>query len=161
MAARGSSVADRTSRELVVIRSFDAPRRAVFKAWTDPKRLACWWGPQGFTNPVCELDPRPGGKIFIRMVGPDGALHPTKGTVHEIDEPERFVFTSSAFQDETGNALLEVLNTVAFAERGGKTQVTLTARVVKASPQVARALAGMDEGWNQSLDRLAAWLATV
>jgi uncharacterized protein YndB with AHSA1/START domain len=48
-------------RAFVITRVFDAPRALVFKAWTDPKHVAQWWGPPGFTNPVCELDVRPGG----------------------------------------------------------------------------------------------------
>jgi hypothetical protein len=45
-------------RTVVITRVFDAPRKLVWKAWTDPKHVAQWWGPQGFTNPVCELDVR-------------------------------------------------------------------------------------------------------
>ncbi len=48
-------------RELTMTRIFDAPRELVFKAWTNPEHVAQWWGPKGFTNPVCELDVRPGG----------------------------------------------------------------------------------------------------
>jgi uncharacterized protein YndB with AHSA1/START domain len=51
----------KSEREFAVTRVFDAPRRLVFQAWTDPKRVAQWWGPHGFTNPVCELEVRPGG----------------------------------------------------------------------------------------------------
>ena len=45
----------------------------MFKAWTDPKHMAQWWGPHTFTNPVCEMDVRPGGAYRIVMRGPDGA----------------------------------------------------------------------------------------
>ena len=61
-------------RELVITRIFDAPQKAVFAAWTDPERLKHWWGPKDFTNPVCELDVRPGGAIRIHMRGPDGTF---------------------------------------------------------------------------------------
>jgi len=142
-------------------RIFDAPRELVFKAWTDPKHLAQWWGPNGFTNPVCELDVRPGGGILIHMTGPDGVVIPGKGVFHEIVVPERLVFTTSAFEDEAGNPRLEVLNTVTFAEHNGKTKLTLQAVVVKSVPEVAVALAGMEEGWSQSLGRLAEELAKV
>jgi uncharacterized protein YndB with AHSA1/START domain len=46
---------------ITMVRIFDAPRELVFRAWTDPEHLAQWWGPHGFTNPVCEVDLRPGG----------------------------------------------------------------------------------------------------
>lgn len=148
-----------TVRELIITRIFDAPRELVFKAWTDPRHVAQWWGPAGFINPVCELDLRPGGAIRIHMQGPDGVLYPSQGVFHEIVEPERLVFTSRAFEDEAGHPQLEVLNTVTFAEHDGKTKLTLQAVVVKATPEMARSLAGMEEGWNQSLDRLAEELA--
>jgi uncharacterized protein YndB with AHSA1/START domain len=45
---------------MVFTRVLSAPRRLVFKAWTDPEHVAQWWGPYGFTNPVCEVDVRPG-----------------------------------------------------------------------------------------------------
>lgn len=140
---------------LVLTRIFNVPRERVFKAWTDSKLMARWWGPKDFTNPVCELDVRSIGKIRIDMTGPDGTVYPMGGIFHEIAAPERLVFTSTAFHDEKGKAKLEVHNTVTFAEQSGKTKLTLNARVVKAEPEVAGALAGMKEGWNQSLDRLA------
>jgi len=60
----------RPTRELTLIRIFDAPRDLVFEAWTNPQHLAKWWGPDGFTNPRCEFDARPGGKIHIDMQAP-------------------------------------------------------------------------------------------
>lgn len=148
-------------RELVITRVFDAPRSLVFKAWTDPKHVAQWWGPKGYTNPVCELDLRPGGAIYIEMTGPDGIMIPNKGIFHEIVEPERIVFTTKAFEDEQGNPHLEVLNTITFAEQDGKTQLTMRALVVKEDATVAISLSGMEQGWNESLDRLAESLANV
>lgn len=144
-----------TRKEVTITRLFDAPRELVFRAWTDPKQLAQWWGPHGFTNPVCELDVRPGGTIRIDMRGPDGVVYPNKGVFHEIVEPDRLVFTTSTFVDTEGNPQLEVLNIVTFAELSGKTKLTLQAVVVKSTPEVDAALAGMEEGWNQSLERLA------
>lgn len=142
-------------REVIITRIIAAPRDLVFKAWTHPKHVAQWWGPKGFTNPVCELDVRPGGAILIHMRGPDGVVYPMNGVFREIVEPERLVFTSSAFEDEEGNPQLEALNTITFAEHDGKTKLTVHAVVLKAGPGTEGALAGMEEGWNQSLDRLA------
>jgi uncharacterized protein YndB with AHSA1/START domain len=145
--------------ELQLTRLFDAPRPLVFAAWTDAKHLARWWGPHGFTNPVCELDARPGGAILINMTGPDGVAFPMKGTVHEIVAPERFVFTSTAGENEEGIPGIQALNTVLFTEEAGKTKVTLQVRMVCVAPEFAEAVQGMSEGWNQSLDRLAADVA--
>src|ERR1700740_1278719 len=80
-------------REIVITRVFDAPREAVFKAWTDAKELAQWWGPKGFTNPVCEIDARVGGAIRIHMRSPDGTVYPMKGEFREIVPPERLGLT--------------------------------------------------------------------
>lgn len=155
--ARGNVMANK-EQELVLIRVFDAPRELVFRAWTDPKRVAQWWGPHGFTNPVCELDPRPGGTIRIHMRGPDGNVYPMTGVYQEVVEPERIVFTSAALDDK-GNPMFEVLTTVTWAEQGGKTKQVMRARVIKTTPQAAPYIAGMEQGWTQSLERLTAYVA--
>jgi len=152
------SITPKEGHELVLTRIFDAPRELVFKAWTDPKIVAQWWGPHRFTNPVCELDARPGGAIRIHMRGPDGTVYPMTGTYQEIVEPERIVFTSAAL-DAAGNPMFELLTTVTFAEEGGKTKQILRTRVIKSTAEAAPYLAGMEAGWTQSLDRLTAYLA--
>ena len=146
-------------QELVITRVFEAPRALVWQVWTDPRHIARWWGPHGFTSPVCEWDLRPGGALRIDMTGPDGVVSPCKGVFHEIEAPERLVFTTRALEDGDGNAGLEVLNTVTFADWGDKTQLTLRAVVVTATPDAASARDGMEDGWTQTLERLAAHLA--
>jgi uncharacterized protein YndB with AHSA1/START domain len=155
MPATPSPAAQRNERTIVITRVFDAPRALVWKAWTDASHLGQWWGPRGFTNPVCEMDARPGGALRIVMRAPDGAEHPMTGVFREVVEPERLVFTAVA-EDERGNALLEALTTVTFAEQGGKTKLTVQARAVGLAVAAARMLEGMQAGWTQSLDRLAA-----
>lgn len=141
-------------KELRITRIFNAPRELVFDAWVNPKQLAKWWGPRDFTNPTCEVNAKPGGKIYIDMTAPDGTSHPMGGHFDKIVRPELLVFTALAFDDAQGNAQLRVVNTVTFIEEKGKTKITLHAEVIHATPAVADALAGMDQGWNQSLDRL-------
>ena len=141
-------------KELVFTRILDVPRERVWKAWTDPKQLAMWWGPGGFTNPVCELDLRPGGALRIDMRGPDGVVYPMVGVYREIVAPERLVFTASALDAER-RPLFEVLNTVSFAEQGSKTRLTVQARVLTRSADADSYLEGMEPGWSQTLDRLA------
>ena len=144
-------------KDFVITRMFDAPRAVVFRAWTDAGQLAQWWGPKGFTNPVCELDVRAGGAIRIHMRAPNGVVYPMTGVFEEIVEPERLVFVSSAL-DEKGNSMFDVLNTVLFAEQADKTKLTLQARVIRATALAPQYLKGMEAGWTQSLDRLAAHL---
>ncbi len=142
--------------EVVLTRVFDAPRELVYRAWTEPELLSQWWGPKDFTNPVCEVDASPGGRIRIDMTGPDGTVYPMGGELVEVDPLVRLVFTSTAFEDESGKPGLEDHNTVTFeALDGGKTLLTVTAVVTVARPEFYEALSGMEEGWNQSLDRLA------
>ncbi|HZV33239.1 MAG TPA: SRPBCC domain-containing protein [Verrucomicrobiae bacterium] len=140
-------------KELVIIRTFQAPRALVFKAWTDPKQIAKWWGPRGFASTVTKWDARPGGSIRLEMCG-HGMSHPMGGVFREVVSPERLVFTTTSFEDEKGNPKLENLNTVTFEELNGITEQTLHVVVLKSSPEVAQALAGMNVGWNQTLDRL-------
>ena len=153
--------ADQPNRDVTITRIFNAPRELVFKAFTDAKLVQQWWGPHYFTNPVCEIDPRPGGKILIHMQAPDGTVYPEKGVFQEVVEPERLVFIDSAFEDEAGNPLLEVHNTITFEEYEGKTKMTLQAVVLKRAPEVEEALSGMEEGWSQSFEKLADTLEKI
>lgn len=146
--------------DLVLTRTFDAPRELVFRAWTDPKHMALWWGPERFTNPVCEVDARVGGAIRIHMRAPDGVVYPMSGRFEEIAEPERLVFISSAL-DANGNSLFDILNTVLFEEQDGKTRLTLQARVLKTTTAAPQYLKGMEMGWTQSLGRLGAHLRSM
>jgi uncharacterized protein YndB with AHSA1/START domain len=145
-------------REVVITRIFDAPRGLVFKAWTDPEHMARWWGPKGFTNPICDLDARVGGAWRIVMRSPAGIEYPCGGVYREIVEPERLVFTNIA-PDNEGNPVLDGLTTVIFAEHGGKTKLTLQTRAVALVAHATAYLAGMEAGWTQSLERLAEELA--
>ena len=149
--AASSPVAERT---LIITRVLNAPRSLVFQAWTDPKHLAQWWGPSGFTNPLCQLDLKPFGEIRIDMRGPDGAIYPMAGAFREIVDLERLVFTSAA-QDESGKPIFENLNTVTFEEfEGNKTLLTVDVRVLWESLGAERYLSGMSLGWRLSIDRL-------
>lgn len=142
--------------ELRLTRTFDAPRAIVFNAWTDPHQIARWWGPAGWTNPVCEVDARPGGEIHIVMRGPEPwGDNPMTGRFREVVPPERLVFTTAAIPDAAGNPQLESLNTVSFEEREGKTTIRVHVVVLRSTPEAAPALAGMEEGWKQQLERLA------
>ena len=81
------AVAIKKEHELFLTRTFDASPDVVFKAWTDPTVLTQWWGPKGYTNPVCEVDPQPGGAIRIHMRAPDGTTYPMTGVYESIVEP--------------------------------------------------------------------------
>src|SRR5437588_11348703 len=90
----GNSAMDHTDaatadRELILTRVLDAPRELVFRMWTDPRHVAQWWGPQGFTTISLEMDPSPGGAYRGSMRSPEGTLDSRRGVYREIVPPER------------------------------------------------------------------------
>jgi uncharacterized protein YndB with AHSA1/START domain len=149
---------EQANKELTITRIINAPRELVFKVWTDPNHLAQWWGPHGFTNPLCEVDAKAGGKILIHMKGPDGVVYPMSGMYKEVVVPEKLVFVSWQV-DANNKALFEVQNTITFAEENGKTKLTMHASVSKITADAAPYLAGMEIGWNQTLERLDNYMA--
>jgi uncharacterized protein YndB with AHSA1/START domain len=81
-----------TDPEIVTSRVLDAPRERVFEAFSDPARLARWWGPAGFSSTFHEFDLRPGGHWRFILHGPDGANYPNESVFVEVVKPERIVF---------------------------------------------------------------------
>src|SRR5450631_1714147 len=136
-----------------ITRVFDAPRKLVWQAWTDPKMMAQWFGPRGFTSSVPELDVQVGGALRIVMHGPDGNDYPMKGVFIEVAPPERLVFSNIAI-DSDGKHLLEGETSVTLIEQGGKTTMTLMTHAVGRVPIAKQMLAGMNAGWTQSIDKL-------
>jgi uncharacterized protein YndB with AHSA1/START domain len=147
---------DAAGRELVVSRLIDAPRRLVFKAWTQAEHIACWWGPQGFTTIHCEMDIRVGGAYRFGMRSPQGTEHWKRGVYREIVEPERIVFTF-AWEDTDGNPGRELLTTVIFAEEGSKTRLTLH----QSGFQTAAAREDHITGWTSCFRRFADYIFTL
>lgn len=167
MAMRENVPAEETAQEeLVITYVFDAPRDRVFKAWTECEQVMRWWGPRGFTTPMCEIDLRVGGVIRNCMRSPEGRDYCSRGVYHEIVEPEKLVMTDS-FADEQGNVVpathygmsidfpLEMLVTATFEEVDGKTKLTLRHVGIPAGPD----LEGARQGWSESFDKLAEYLS--
>ena len=148
----GAAAAPDASRELVITRRFDAPRDLVWKAWSERERAMKWWGPHGFTLTHLEWDQRPGGAWRAVMRSPDGREYPQHGVYKEIRPPERLVYTF--IWDEDGPES-EMLVTVTFAERGGKTDMTF-----RKGPFTSReSQKGEEGGWGETFERLAGFLA--
>ena len=147
---------------LVLKRLIDAPRERVFMAWIDPVQFAKWWGPHLFTAPKVKLDVRPGGKIDVDMQGPPGSPwekpFPMGGEFREISRFDRLAFTTHS-PDGKGGLAHENLNVVTFADKNGKTEMVLTVTVLRTTPEFAASLAGMEQGWTQSLEKLDAMFA--
>ena len=166
MATRNSPAT--TSTELVITRVFDAPRELVWKAWTEPKHLMRWWGPKVFTAPFCKIDLRVGGTFLNCMRSPEGKDYWSTGVYREIVPPERLVYTDS-FADEKGNVVpgtyygmsadipLQMLVTVTFEEHQGKTKLTLRHEGIPAGADRD----GAQQGWSESFEKLAEYLAKM
>jgi uncharacterized protein YndB with AHSA1/START domain len=143
------------SHEMRMSRVVMAPREFVWKAWTDPVHLAKWWGPRGFSSSHCEVDLRVGGKLRIDMQRPDGSVHPMLGQFLEIVPPERLVFSVMPLDDD-GKPVFEGANTIQFHQQGPITRIDVRATVEKIhNPIAMRFLAGREQGWSESLYRLA------
>ena len=142
-------------REIVLTRVFDAPRRLVWDAFSRPELLKRWFGPHGFTMPVCEVDHRVGGKYRFVLRKPDGKEMGMFGRYLELQPPDRSVHEES-FDDFPGPPAVV---TTLFVEKGGKT--TMTATILSPSKEVRDAVvaSGMEHGAAESYDRLAELLA--
>ena len=154
MTTKNKAAKDCLGQEFVITREFAAPRELVFKAWTDPALLAQWWGPRGFTNPVCEWDAQPGKTLRVVMRAPNGVDYAMGGEFREIVANERLVFTSGAL-DEKGKMMFEFLHTVTFAEKKAKTFLTVRSRVFKTTDGADKYIGGFEAGMTQSLEKLA------
>jgi uncharacterized protein YndB with AHSA1/START domain len=153
MGAKGNTTKAAAKWDLVLKRTFKAPRHLVFAAWVDARRFGAWWGPRGFSNRIHKFDARPGGEIRLDMCGPEGSVYPMSGSFREIVVPERIVLATAAL-DGAGKPLFEVLNTAQFADHPEGTELTLTLRVGKTTESAGQYLKGMKEGWTMSLERL-------
>jgi uncharacterized protein YndB with AHSA1/START domain len=152
---------DTAGREITFTRRFEAPRDLVFRAWTEPEHLKRWWGPRGFSLPVCTIDLRPGGAWHYLMTDDSGQGGWGKAIYDEIDRPRRLVF-NDAFSDEEGNIVPPVSHTtVTFEENGGATLVTIHTVYGTAAELDTVIQMGMEPGMNQTLDRLAEELASA
>ncbi|MBC8065686.1 MAG: SRPBCC domain-containing protein [Chlorobia bacterium] len=138
---------------ITLTRVFDAPLSLVWKAWTSAEHVAAWWGPREFTNPICEWETRPGGKIRIHMMSPEGAIYPMGEEFVEVVPMQRLVFTSTV-DDADGSPVLRGRSTVLFADSGGKTHLTLESGASGFVDYASQMLAGMEAGWSQSLEKL-------
>jgi uncharacterized protein YndB with AHSA1/START domain len=137
------------SRELVLVRTFDAPCELVFMAWTEPEALARWSGPDGFRAVGDLLEVRPGGRHRACLIGPDGEEHWVSGRYIEVDRPHRLVFTHS-WEIGAGERSPETVVTITLRASGTGTEMTFR----QSGFESASSLEGHEGGWSQSISRL-------
>ncbi|HET6861535.1 MAG TPA: SRPBCC family protein [Pyrinomonadaceae bacterium] len=146
-----------TDREVVLKRTFDAPRELVFEALTTPELLKRWYGPTGWTLILCEIDLKVGGNWHFVVQRPDGKKIGQKGVYHEVISPERIVNTESWEDWNPGETL--VTTTLVEVER----KTTLTSTSLFPSKEVRDIIlkSGLADGAKQSYERLADLLRSV
>ncbi len=152
-----SSTSSTADREIVTRRLIDAPRELVYEAFTDPKHVGHWFGPEGFVTTTRSMDVRPGGKWIFVMRGPDGTDWPNVVTYQEVTPPSRLRYVHG--HDEEPDMFSVV---VTFDDEGGKTALTMRAvfKTAAAREFVARER-GAVEGAEQTVARLDAYVLTL
>ena len=147
----------------VMERVFNAPRELVFEAFSKPEHLREWWGPKGWTLPVCELDFHPGGVWLYCMRGPGGEESWGKAVYQDIQPPEKVSYTDN-FVDSDGNVLEgtpQMQITITFETLGDTTKVTNRAVFGSAEELKSVLDMGMEPGLNETWDRLEAFLESA
>jgi uncharacterized protein YndB with AHSA1/START domain len=160
--SRSDQKVETTDRELVLTRTFDAPRELVFTAYSSCEHLRNWWGPRSWPMVECTLDFRVGGVWHYCLRGPDeGDESWGRAVYDEIVEPARIAYTD-AFSDAEGNvneAMPRTRSTVEFDELDGSTRLTLRATYPSAEDLQQVLDMGMVAGMTETLDRLDEHLA--
>ena len=129
----------------------DAPRELVFKAYTDPKLFARWWGPARYTNVIEKFDARTGGEWRVIQRGDDGSEHPFRGVNHSVEVPERICQTFE-YEGVPGHVALQ---TATFESLGNKTKITAQIVFQSVMDRDGMVASGMKSGADESMERLA------
>lgn len=151
-------------KEVVISKLLPAARETVWRAWLEPAMITRWWGPDGTTVPECEVNPTVGGHMHLVMLaGPGlgplaGQRWPMEGQIVEMTPPEHLVFNNNAL-GEAGDILLSGTTSVELKDEAAGTLMTVVARARGEGEVAAQMLAGMETGWQQQIDKLAAFLS--
>lgn len=140
-----------------VTRQFSASREAVFAALTKSEAIMQWFGPDGATTRVADVDLRPGGRYRFEIHGSEGGIHGVGGEYVEIDPPARLVFTWMWEQAENDNGGQDSLVTIELVERADGTELTLTHEKIRDAELRER----HSWGWNSGFDCLERYLAAA
>jgi uncharacterized protein YndB with AHSA1/START domain len=150
---------DTRSNQILVTRIISAPRELVFDAFTTPEHVAKWWGPNGFTTTISEMNVKPGGIWQLVMQGPDGRKYPNKIEFIEVVKPERIVFKHlPEFETDKVNHHTNIT----FEDLGNKTYVVMT--LTFESPEERNRVSkeyGAIEGGHQTLGRLEEFISSI
>ncbi len=138
-------------QDIVITRTFDAPRDVVFRAVTDPELIASWWGPRRYTTRVDRMEVEPGGLWRFLNVDGDGNEYAFHGVYHDVVAPERIVQTFE-FEGAPGHVALETLT---LEDVDGKTRYVAQSVHQSVEARDAMVRSGMEEGARETIERLA------
>lgn len=141
-------------RELRITRLIQAPRSALYRAWTEPKLLVQWFCPKPWRVSRAELDVRPGGSNLVVMNGPEGEEFPNRGVYLEVVPNERLVFTDAYTSAWEPAAKPFFTGIITFAEEGAATRYTAIARHWTLQDRDAHEAMGFHDGWGKATDQL-------
>ncbi|MCW5517645.1 SRPBCC family protein [Muriicola sp. Z0-33] len=149
-------MSNKDNRTLTLERTFDAPIKLVWEAWTQPEHIAAWWGPKGMKTEVVEHNFEVGGKWKYVMLMPDGNEFIGEGEYSEIEELKKII-TSANFRPMTVGVELQVF----LEEINDKTKFVF--KVVHETEAYCRQQEemGFYNGWASTFDRLQDHLTTV
>ncbi len=147
-----------SDREPVIVmsRMFDAPREKVWAAFTDPKHVVRWYGGHGFTNPVCEMDVRPGGRWRHVMRTPDGHEFAMEFVFLEVERPERLVWQNADHGKRPPGGPPTCVMAVTFEEVGRQTKWTMVATFLSLADRDAAMKMGFTTMIEQGSEKLEA-----
>jgi uncharacterized protein YndB with AHSA1/START domain len=144
-------------QEIISTTVFDAPRELVFRAYTDPKLFAQWWGPRRYEIKIVKFDARQGGEWRVIHKAEDGGEHGFRGVHHDVVAPERIVVTFE-YEGVPGHV---VLQTATFEPLGNKTRLVVQQVFQSVMDRDGMVASGMQEGADESIERLAELLDTL
>ena len=154
-AAASESIAD---REVVITRTYDAPARLLFEAWSKPEHLMKWFGPVGWPLTLCEVDFRKGGRFRFAMTGPSGQQNTPFGGEYLEIVPNRKIVFDNAFEAPGAE---KMIMTITFDEKDGRTLLTFHTLFASVTMKKAHVDAGFVQGTGSGLDQLTDVVAAM
>jgi len=155
-------------KEVTLERTYDASLKKIWQAWTDPEMLKQWWGPNDVTIPECEVDLRVGGKFYIVMEAGEamgaynGIKWPMLGEFTVVEPNSKLIYNAQAWTEgQEGETTIDQTTELTLAEENGKTKLKIKAVIHKTGPGAGMAVAGMEYGFTQQLDKLNNFLIAI
>ena len=152
-------------KEVTLERTYDASPDKVWQAWTDPKKIKQWWGPNNVTIPECEIGLRVGGKFYIVMEAGEamgqykGIKWPMEAEFAVVEPNSRLFYNAQAWTEGAKETTtIDQTTELTLTGERDKTKVKIRAAIYKSGPDAQTAIQGMQMGFTQQLEKLNAFL---